>query len=229
MVASTDARRMAVNWVDQFPAELWSAEVIRGLDPMDVLSLSQVRRHCAPPMNVQTDSSSQTCQTLRSILSRLTIWRRIFLSVCDTYGLFLPSYPIEEMDVAELQSAALRPYLWQHLVRNKAVPVQDLDEAVPLPAKESSGELWAHWLSLELVPGGRYLLMINSSPGLSKRELELWDLGLPGKRPQPEPILLANTNVDPYSDYYDLFVCPRGDYLVIAASYMVEGAQMCVP
>lgn len=169
---------------------------------------------------MQTNGCLQTCRALRYILSRLPVWRTILLSVCDTYGLFVPSYPMDEMGIAELQLASLGPHRWRSLVKSKAVPLQRLDDAVPLPMKESSGELWHHWMAICLVPGGRYLAMINGSR--SQRTLQLWDIGVPGKRPQTEPILLASTGIYPLASEYELFVCHHGPSLRIATSHMTE-------
>lgn len=137
---------------------------------------------------------------------------------------------MDEMGIEELQRASLGPLRWRRLVQKHAVLVRDLEDAVPLPVKQSSDELWPYWMALSLVPGGRFLAMINGNRDF--RRLEMWDLGLPGQGPQPNPVLLAFTEYYALSECYELFVCPDGDSLTIATSHIPlkdgQKAQLCV-
>ncbi|KAJ3548007.1 hypothetical protein NMY22_g1437 [Coprinellus aureogranulatus] len=115
------------------------------------------------------------------------------------------------------------PCRWECLVQDKAVPFHDIDRAVALPETADRMELRIHWMALSLVPGGRYLAMVSNREGVLM--LELWDLGVPGRRPRPansDAIPLAGTPVYPRSDTYKLHVLPDGESLKVAMFHKAE-------
>jgi hypothetical protein len=111
-------------------------------------------------------------------MSDVSIWRVALRTMCYKNNLFEPSFPIDTMELADLQRAAMGPALWI-----KKVTRHSGSSAVPLPHFERSiGS--GHWVSeggsenqgvrrLSLVPGGRYLI------SSSKSSIALWDLGVP--------------------------------------------------
>lgn len=120
---------------------------------------------------------SQTCKQLHKALSDIGIWKAALRELCRREHLFEPSFPIEEMEVQDLQRAALGPALWKNKVHRHA----KLGSDHPLPHIERSfGGDYEPGLSrrtpfrqVHIVPGGRYLI------STSAKFITLWDLGSP--------------------------------------------------
>ncbi|KAJ2915563.1 hypothetical protein MD484_g4843, partial [Candolleomyces efflorescens] len=141
-----------------FPLELY-LKLFSDLEPLELLQLSQ------------------TCKQLHETLSDKQIWKTALRKMCSQEHLFEPSFPIEEMEVGDMQRAALGPTLWKNKVHRHA----KLGPNHPLPYVERSfGGDYEPGLRREviftdthIVPGGRYLL------SSSTKFITLWDLGPP--------------------------------------------------
>ncbi|KAF6752673.1 hypothetical protein DFP72DRAFT_904518 [Ephemerocybe angulata] len=178
------------------PQELW-CETFAYSKPYDVLMLSQ------------------TCRALHIVVSQRSVWVEILMRLCDRYGLFKPSYPVHEMDLTQLQRAALGPTLFQRVLKRGAVPADTLNQARELkvrsvhglgnfisgtgvPPNSGSGDRWIFYR--HLVPGGRFLAQVRQSRTCSafgnNFVIELWDLGMAGQSPLAPPILVASKVYD---------------------------------
>ncbi|KAF6752626.1 hypothetical protein DFP72DRAFT_447638 [Ephemerocybe angulata] len=120
----------------------------------------------------------QTCRSLKALVSEKSVWITILTSICQEQALFKPSYPVQDMDVAQLQRAAMGPTLFQRRLTKGAIPADKLNEAKELePASivELDGLLEAagpnstapsidarRWnVHRRLIPGGRFLAHVK--------------------------------------------------------------------
>ncbi|KAJ3523354.1 hypothetical protein NMY22_g11476 [Coprinellus aureogranulatus] len=164
------------------PADVW-LEAITDANPSDVVSLSQ------------------TCRTMRSLLSTKPVWIRILRDLMRKYGRFAPAPSLEEMTVEELQKAALAPWRWRTLMQTNISP-----SANPDPSDQVEPKVIREWLNApsedlsdyRLVPGGRYLVtsQIAAAPPLNNSRrwhvcIVLWDLGRPCAASSVQPTRLA--------------------------------------
>ncbi|KAF6757428.1 hypothetical protein DFP72DRAFT_891124 [Ephemerocybe angulata] len=140
------------------PPDLWF-EIATLVEPRDVLTMKLV------------------CKTLHQIFASRKLWVYVLLSVCHQHSLFLPSYPIGDMALDELQRAALGPYRWARLIRRKGKRCVQRNASIRVlkPLKESGHVLESADHLQFLVPGGRFLLTARW------KSLFLWDLGVVGR------------------------------------------------
>ncbi|KAF5338976.1 hypothetical protein D9611_008800 [Ephemerocybe angulata] len=140
------------------PPDLWF-EVATLVEPRDVLTMKLV------------------CKTLHQIFASRKLWVYVLLSVCHQHSLFLPSYPIGDMALDELQRAALGPYRWARLIRRKGKRSVQRNASIRVlkPLKKSAHVLESADHLQFLVPGGRFLLTARW------KSLFLWDLGAVGR------------------------------------------------
>lgn len=102
--------------------------------------------------------------------------------MCLANGLFLPTFPLADMSLKELESAALAPYKWRSVAARAYPHTQELPAHSHLfspmasdssatddgePGEEDDYDL----RSVFLVPGGRYLVTF------AWRWIAVWDLG----------------------------------------------------
>lgn len=113
--------------------------------------------------------------------------------MCIRNRIYTPSYPIDSMTLSQLQSAALGPYTFARIIHDNSAPLgleRSAQHLTPVSAISIPPRLVFEIPSQEcrtyLIPGGRYLLILN--PENSK--LGLWDLGPPGHALQ-KPSLVA--------------------------------------
>lgn len=97
------------------------------------------------------------------------------------------------MDLPELRRLSLGPELWDKLMRRSALPLELLDTATPLRTKASGSPDWPQLDEGCLVPGGRFFVVLNDCHIAA--HLELWDLGIPGRKASPRPTVLALRNI----------------------------------
>ncbi|KAF6752628.1 hypothetical protein DFP72DRAFT_904266 [Ephemerocybe angulata] len=180
------------------PYELW-CEAFAHSEPSDVLSLGQ------------------TCKALHALVAQRSIWITILASICARHALFAPSYPLHDMDLAQLQRAAMRPNLLQRRMKNHALPGDRLNEARELgpvtildlnqlrTSPENDGAEWS--FHRHLVPGGRFLVQVRypraSEDGMAITaqgpfSATLWDLGVPSSAPLSKPILMGAKDLGEY-------------------------------
>ncbi|KAF8805721.1 hypothetical protein BYT27DRAFT_7103860 [Phlegmacium glaucopus] len=117
----------------------------------------------------------QTCKAFQLSTRQRIVWMDALRRVCLDNTLFLPSFPIPDMTVLELEHAAMAPRRWielcaafqkQHPIDSGAKlcsrTIRIIDN--PLAAIADDPEIF-------IVPGGRYLVS-DSSTGIF-----IWDLG----------------------------------------------------
>lgn len=104
------------------------------------------------------------------------VWVQAALRVCLELGMFLPSFPLDEMDVGELEYVAISPARFTKLLRCSPRN-RDLTSAYEATLRMGSAEVTEHCLA----PGGRYLLTVSGDV-----HFVLWDLGYMPKAPMPQ-------------------------------------------
>ncbi|KAF8812954.1 hypothetical protein BYT27DRAFT_7239602 [Phlegmacium glaucopus] len=114
----------------------------------------------------------QTCKSFQLPTRQRFIWVDALRQVCLDNTLFLPSFPIPNMTVVELEHAAMAPRRWIEL----CTAFENDDSGAKLCARTTriiNNPLAATARDCELfiVPGGRYLV------GQSPKGVFVWDLG----------------------------------------------------
>ncbi|KAF6757437.1 hypothetical protein DFP72DRAFT_891147 [Ephemerocybe angulata] len=161
---------------EELPNDVWF-EVAILLEPQDLLCMKLV------------------CRALYSIFADQELWKYVLHAVCRRHFVFLPSFPIDDMNATELQRAALGPYRWGKLLeRNSRHSVKKENLALVRPMKENDYPLRTTRQSKKfLVPGGRYLVVAHTE------SVDLWDLGPVGRAPLSPPVLVAREELAPSS------------------------------
>ncbi|KAF8805720.1 hypothetical protein BYT27DRAFT_7103849 [Phlegmacium glaucopus] len=117
----------------------------------------------------------QTCKAFQLPTRQRIVWVDALHRVCHDNTLFLPSFPIPDMTVLELEHGAMAPRRWielcavfekQHPNDSGAKLCSRTTRIInnPFPATAKNREIF-------IVPGGRYLIS-HSSNGIF-----VWDLG----------------------------------------------------
>ncbi|KAF5330169.1 hypothetical protein D9611_010651 [Ephemerocybe angulata] len=130
----------------------------------------------------------QTCNAIRSTINQRRVWEAALRATCRLNQLFEPSYhPIEDLDILELQRAALEP--WRRSASFTPEPPSDnpsggessvtsrntLQKKIVLEGHDDYLEFHVDFEDVCIVPGGRYIL------GMTTRYIALWDVGQTGK------------------------------------------------
>jgi hypothetical protein len=95
---------------------------------------------------------------------------------------FAPSFPVEDMSIAELEHVSLCPSRLSSLIHNE-IPLQSFITRILEPRTPSNfeGDLYTDAF---LIPGGRFLVVNSTHHGVC-----LWDLGIHGgKAPRFRPV-----------------------------------------
>ncbi|KAJ3535320.1 hypothetical protein NMY22_g6540 [Coprinellus aureogranulatus] len=156
------------------PAEL-HFQIFFELEPHDLLQLKAV------------------CSPLRDLVSERHVWEYALKKMCLENHIFEPTYDINAMSVFDIQRASLTPWRWRMRrlgVKGRAEYSRALEwrtAAILQAHSHLSGEL-KDILSVQVVPGGRYLLAHSDS------RISLWDVGnapggystAHGKLPEPK-------------------------------------------
>ncbi|KAF5331285.1 hypothetical protein D9611_013074 [Ephemerocybe angulata] len=150
---------------DEVPTDVWM-EILFCLYCKDLLSMSLV------------------CKSLNDLVGQKKVWIENLRSFCKREAVFFPSYPVDDMDVRDLQRATLGPERLRTLFRQNSAPVYDRNTPVMAPATATTlsdhpGARFILTKGLFLVPGGRFLVAAN------QLYLGLYDLGPAGREPRP--------------------------------------------
>ena len=128
-------------------------------------------------------------------------------TVCFDYNIFLPTFPLDEMIVPELEQASTCHHRFTARLRN------ELDNKHPLapiairilklhPSETSS---LGDFNNMTLIPGGRFLISSTN-----KDIVQLWDLGF-----TPDMLIihkpLASVLVNDLDNAFELLVQPTSD------------------
>lgn len=124
---------------------------------------------------------------------------------------------MDDMELGELQRAALAPYRWERLLHKHSVSGDDsgnstlLVSNLVLPAYSvniGSNEGREGSSKFFLIPGGRFLLCLNTS----HRFIRLWDIGVSGRPLSRNPILITSIDLPPnVSHLRGWAICDVGD------------------
>jgi hypothetical protein len=120
-------------------------------------------------------------------ISTRDIWIPVLRSTCRKNALFMPSFPVDDMDLQEIKRAALGGYRWKHMME-----ANNNSYLKPKSTTSFAGirEDRNPFLSQFLVPGGRFLFVADGE------NLALWDLGPPGRPPFTSPAMIASVGLE---------------------------------
>ncbi|KAJ2926394.1 hypothetical protein H1R20_g10700, partial [Candolleomyces eurysporus] len=142
--------------------------VMQFLDPLDILSMRK------------------TCRMFHRTTKARIVWLVALQRICETHGIFKPTFPTNRMSLLELEHAALSPHRFVKSIKaaeniNPAHPHQNRSIPRRGRADPNSNEIRRE---LFLIPGGRFLLSSEGRSGVC-----LWDLGYNARIPiNPFPI-----------------------------------------
>lgn len=161
--------------------------------PLDILHLRMVRALFSFDVHPITvlNCYKQTCRAFHVVTSQQIVWIEALRQICLANAVFLPTFPLDKMSLAELEHAAMAPYKWMALSSARdgsasrtalnthrmrflsPLAAESLDSDEMDTAEEDDFEV----RSLFLVPGGRYLVTF------AWRWVCVWDIGF---APHPE-------------------------------------------
>ncbi|KAJ3539222.1 hypothetical protein NMY22_g4835 [Coprinellus aureogranulatus] len=158
-LVTSRGRAMELNFDFKLSSDL-VVQVLRFLDPVDILAMRA------------------TCKMFRRVSASRTVWIAALERVCEQHGIFKPTYPLDKMTCAELESAASGPHRFTQFISDsfqKTHPKRAPSLTRQFPCwKVGTGSGFPERLHdverLFIVPGGRFLLTAGDS-------LCLWDLG----------------------------------------------------
>jgi len=176
------------------------AQIVRHLNPRDILSLGQVRDQERDNSEERFSDTYKVSRRLNALTSERNVWIYALTSMCQDNGLFLTSFAIEDMDLLQLQRCALGPWLWDRklLAYYRASISDSKTEALqPVSWIPAPPTLLDDAEKTYLVPGGRFLFtVINAfSDGVN---LRIHDLGHAG-RLRPDPTIVSQVTLQPDS------------------------------
>ena len=118
---------------------------------------------------------SKTCKALQPCTRQRVVWVAALHRVCLDNTLFLPSFPISDMSVFEIEKAAMGPRRWIELCEKQHLndPAATLCPRATRIIDDSPFAAEVDYVSTEIfiVPGGRYLVI--SAP----ESISVLDLG----------------------------------------------------
>ena len=148
------------------------------LHPSDILSLRKVCPHQKFSLLESVKYTIiKTCKAFERITWQRVVWVAALRRVCFENTLFLPSFPISDMSVSEIEKAAMGPCRWIELC--STLEEQDLDNNGVILRPRSTriiNDSFPTEVDFDnnlhfLVPGGRYL--VSYTPG----SISVLDLG----------------------------------------------------
>ncbi|KAF8064052.1 hypothetical protein FPV67DRAFT_199842 [Lyophyllum atratum] len=117
-------------------------------------------------------SLRQTCRYLYDATHQREVWKSVLRRVCISQGLFMPSFPMEQMSMEELENAALGPLRFSSMLTSRN------PDSLPKPHKtriiefrSATAGKFGEFQRFDFIPGGRYLIT------QCDHALLFWDLG----------------------------------------------------
>ena len=157
-------------------------------------------------------------------------------NVCITHGAFLPSFPLEEMSLDDLEHTALSPHRFQAVIQeydgHSTEPLLTRKFVPWVQPRQSGGAAMKTAIDeMALIPGGRFLLTSTFSGNLF-----LWDLGFnAGSHMKSLPIAMLETTNEGSQEVFDVdnfwFNCgPMADsggiYVVTESNFTAQYANI---
>jgi hypothetical protein len=141
-------------------------------------------------------------------------------NACISYGAYLPSFPLKEMSLDDLEHTALSPHRFRGMIQEHdggllAAPLlMRLFMPRVRPRQLGGASTQTRIAHIALIPGGRFLLTSTSSGSLF-----LWDLGVnAGSHMKLLPIATldaeGDSNVDHFCFDYQATADFKGIYMV---------------
>ena len=145
------------------------------LSPIDIFSLRKVSRQSILDLLLAqvVGEHIKTCKVLELTTRQRAVWVAALHRVCLDNTLLLPTFPILDMSVLELEQAAIAPHRWIELCGGlkKQHPGDFGDMLCPRTTRTITDVAIQIVSYIFLVPGGRYLVVA------AKERLLVWDLG----------------------------------------------------
>jgi hypothetical protein len=140
--------------------------ILSYLDYEDLLSLRAVSSQFLVHVVSADTWNLESCMTLFKLTYERTVWINLLRRECIHRGIFLPTFPLERMGVAQLEHAASSPSRFKIFLRN----ADGLASPASIRRIDNQGD--TDFKHVCLVPGGRFLLTRNAL-----QVVQLWDLG----------------------------------------------------
>ncbi|KDR79862.1 hypothetical protein GALMADRAFT_136450 [Galerina marginata CBS 339.88] len=141
---------------------------------------------CAAPEDII--QLRKTCRSLHAASTRRFVWLHALRSVMYEHQIFLPTYDLDSMSIAQLEAAAIRPAKVVKkaiALNNSEVALQPRSHRVLVNWQDEDEEAYymqedepRDFAEITHIPGGRFL--ITTSDNYSRMYVKLWDLGQPG-------------------------------------------------
>jgi hypothetical protein len=124
------------------------------------------------------------------LINRKEIWFLILQYICHRHRLFLPSYPVDDMSLTQIQLAALGPYRWYRSIKRHHGLCEAGDDRMPLRPNSKTPVVVdpSHKMRF-LIPGGRFILTADNI------SIALWDIGVVGCLFKSPPRRIARTEI----------------------------------
>ena len=195
----------------EFPLSLEIvAQILFHLDPLEINEMRAVR---TVQYRVATElTCMQVCRSTYKASHTKAVWRAALERVIAQYGVFGPTFPLDEMSKDDLEHAACGPHRFvEHVEKNSADRYKEYQHRTFLPGDPEYGQSYTV-TSMALVPGGRFLATSGNGT------ICLWDLGYNFGQPvKPFPIAMIEGNGATLEA-----ICPSvdGKQLVLAVKTM---------
>ena len=142
---------------------------------IDIFSLCKVSRQSILDLLLAqvVGEHIKTCKVLELTTRQRAVWVAALHQVCLDNTLFLPTFPILDMSVSELEQAAIALHRWIELYGGfkKQHPGDFGDVLCPRTTRIITDVVIKRFPYIFLVPGGRYLVVA------AREHLFIWDLG----------------------------------------------------
>ncbi|KAF8167199.1 hypothetical protein B0H34DRAFT_669698 [Crassisporium funariophilum] len=153
----------------------------------------------------------KTCKAMVQATSQRNVWLDAFNRLCSDNSVLWTSFPISEMSLLELESAAMGPARFTAAIRKAHINRLAVLPSHLIHAPLRSPEFVSvSCKNIFLIPGGRYLVTLYLG------YLEIWDLGKPGLR---EPISQLMTIHR---------ITTSCEYFIVHPSRGGQGVRICV-
>ncbi|KAF6764471.1 hypothetical protein DFP72DRAFT_423404 [Ephemerocybe angulata] len=116
-------------------------QILRFLGPTDILSMRK------------------TCRMMHRVTKYRVVWLEALERICEQYGIFKPTFPVEEMSLLELEHASTGPsrFLRAAKMQTEEECLRPYLTRIPQLRQARSSHDSSSYNALHLVPGGRFL------------------------------------------------------------------------
>ena len=137
--------------------------------------------------------------------------------MCLSLNLVQPTQRLHDLELQHLQRVALSPHLFSKLVdANGHSQYEERPVLSPKSTTSLGGESTAPLNGMELLRGGRYLVTWEGT-SVDHHLLQVWDVGVPGRRLLLRPRVIGALQVDSHEfNIGDWVIDQEGDSVRLA-------------